>query len=124
MDNLTIPASKVPNFGTSDERLTDDGWEMALIGGVHRDSDALDRSNARVLQARLAKVDPDNEGWDTMRVSHWAVGWYEHLIVDPGHAAVMQVLANAREAMEVYPALDEMDWSELAHEMGEDDDID
>jgi hypothetical protein len=113
MRELTIPASKVSDFGTTEERLLSGGWEMALIGGVHRDCDALDRSNARVLQRLLAEVDPDQTGWDIMHCSHWAVGWYDHLIVDPRHAGVMKVLTDAKEAMDIYPALDEMDWSDL-----------
>ena len=117
MAPLTIAARDVRSFATSDERLNRGGWEMALVGGVHRDSDAIDQSNARVLLRRLAAVDPDDTAHDTMRASHWAVGWYDHLIVDPSNAAVMAVLADAREELDGYPILDEMDWSDLECEL-------
>jgi hypothetical protein len=117
MAPLTIAAHNVRNFACSEPRLNDDGWEMALVGGAHRDSDAVDKSNARVLAARLLKVDPDGLAHDYMRASHWAVGWYEHLIVDPSNAAVMAVLAAARESLDDYPILDELDWSDLECEM-------
>lgn len=113
MTALTVAARNVPNFGTSDERLTDGGWEMALIGGVHRDSDAIDVSNAEELQLRLQAVDPEMTAWDTMSCGHWAVGWYDHLIVDPRHEGVMTVLANARDQLDCYPILNEMRWSDV-----------
>jgi hypothetical protein len=102
---LTIKARDVRCFATSDERLTTGGWEMALIGGYHRDSTALDVANAQELLARLKVADPRGRYHDTMRASHWAVGWYEHLIVNPRSKRVMAVLREAKEQLEGYPVL-------------------
>lgn len=150
---LTVKASSVPDFGTTEARLrgwcpecdghgrlpgegiygqygfrgaactacdgTGDGplWEMALIGGVHRDSGALDQSNAQVLQAWLAEVDPNKTAWDTMHCGHWAVGWYDHLIVDPSNAAVMAVLQSAADSLADYPVLSDDHLSELEYKL-------
>jgi hypothetical protein len=91
-------------------------WAMALIGGFHRDSDALDQSNALVLEAWLDDAtDGVGDGWDRMRASHWAVGWYSHLIVDPTDERVMAVLQRAQAKLDTYCALSEDHWSELEY---------
>lgn len=155
---LTVPASEVRDFGTSEPRLlgrcvdcdgygyenyhnsarrdfrpgpdcetcngTGDGptWEMALIGGTHRDCDLIAKCNAEVIREELARVDPEGTAHDVMHCGHWAVGWYDHLIVDPSHAGVMQVLAECAEALADYPILSDDRHSAMeceAHDAGE-----
>lgn len=119
-DKITIKARDIRDFGTCDERLTRGTWEIALIGGNHRDADAVDESNARVILRELAKVDPEQNAHDTLGCSHWAVGWYDHLIVDVTNAAVMQVLRECADAIASYPLLDEHDHSALECERHDD----
>jgi hypothetical protein len=111
VDKLTIDYRDVKSFGCSEPRVTEDGWELALVGGVHRDSESIDVSNHEVIMARLEAIDPEREHWDTMEASHWAVGWYRHLIVDTSYTAVLKVLADAKESLDGYAILDEMHWS-------------
>lgn len=104
-------ARKVPSFATCDERLISGGWMIALIGGVHRDCTALDAANAAEIYERLAAVDPNGEAHDTLGCSHWAVGWYDHLIVDPGNEAVLKAIGECGLALAEYPILNEMRYS-------------
>lgn len=118
---VTIKASEMHNFGTSDERLTDGGWVLATICQTTRDSDALETANALELEARLEAADPDMTSWDAMIASHWAVGWIRHHLVNPDNAAVMQVLADAAESLEGYPVLNESRLSEVEQDWHEQD---
>lgn len=95
-----------------------EGFLLTLA--MHRDSDALDRSNFEVAQTRLAEVaatlpadDEPDMGWVTIhRASHWAVGWIEYIWVadTPKLAEAALAMLNA---LEQYPVLDEMHLSEL-----------
>ncbi len=102
---------------------------------MHRDSGALDRSNytaavQRLCQAAGLESLPPLEGstfetpdpseapvvydWEA---SHWAVGWVRYLMVRPDAPAAVLAEAEAiADALESYPALDEMAWSELEWE--------
>ncbi len=117
---LTIKARDVHSFATSDARLLDLGWELALIGGHHRDSGALDVSNTLELEARLEAVDPDQEHWGGMLANHWAVGWYHHIVVDPTFEPVMSVLKQAQMELEDYPILNEDLMSSVECDLHED----
>ncbi len=138
---LTLPANKISNFRTCDERLRDPmayrhpeadrpehpgGWHIAMLGGMHRDSDAIERANAAEICARLSAATgllPDSPGapYGYMRASHWAVGWYEHLVVDPTNETVMIVLRDAAESLEGYPILCEFRLSEMETAMHDDE---
>ncbi len=113
---LTTPAYEIPNFSYSDDRLDrGNGWEVAMIGGVHRDSNLLDRCNAESILAALADIDPEQTAHDTMRARHWAVGWYNHLLVDTRNSAIMACLASLADRLDTYPILDEDMHSEAEH---------
>lgn len=117
-------ARKVPSFATSDERLRSGGWMIALIGGTHRDADSVAQSNHEVLCERLTAADPEggaggSEHWDVLRCSHWAVGWCDHVIVDPTNEAVMRVIAECGAALADYPILSDDHHSTLEHEWHE-----
>lgn len=113
MDKTTVRWQDIPSFVTSDSRLLDKGWHVVLIGGHYRDSSALDVANTLELERRLDEVDPEQEHWGGMRASHWAVGWYHHIVVDPSFEPVMRVLKEAREQLDDYPVLNEDKLSEL-----------
>ena len=51
----------------------------AFTFSVHRDSDALERSNWRVITKDLTQRFQDD--CRITRARHWAVGWIEHLVV-------------------------------------------
>ena len=84
-----------------------------VVAGRHRDSDALERSNFRSILKALG-----GEG-DTVAVeneSHWAVGWVEHLLVDPADTERVKIAEEIRDALEDYPVVDEEDFSNLEYE--------
>lgn len=115
-----IDHRKVRDFGTCDERLTEQGWRMASIGGTHRDADTVDASNHRVLVAMLAKLDPDEEHHGIMHCGHWAVGWYDHVLIDPTCDALVQCIGECVAALDSYPILSDDDHSALECELHDD----
>lgn len=102
---VTIQADKIPDFGTSDDRIREQGWEIALVGSVNRDSALVDRCNHRAIVAELERVDPDQTGWGIMHCSHWAVGWIDHLLVDPTREDLIVLLGECMSALADYPIL-------------------
>ena len=91
-----------------------DHGHWLVVVGRHRESDVLERSNFQVAQERLEKIDPDCCVVESE--THWAVGWVEHLLVDPANARAVQEAEAMREAIEEYPILDEDHFSNLEHE--------
>ena len=81
------------------------------VYGIHRDSDALDRSNMLVLEERYGS----EPGVFITRASHWAVGWVDTLRVDPREASedTVRGLDDALARIAEYPALSEDHWSQL-----------
>jgi hypothetical protein len=102
-----IHGSAAASFAYYGER---DGWLIGL--SVHRDSDALERSNWRTIVPDMLAQHPDDAAIE--RVSHWAVGWVDYLLVRPGTAA-----ADAAQTWAVkldgYPVADEEDFSALEY---------
>lgn len=95
-----------------------DGFLLTLA--MHRDSDAVDKSNFEVAQTRLAEVaatlpadDEPDMGWVTTHTaSHWAVGWIEYIwVCDTPKLA--EAALDILNALEDYPVLDDMHLSEL-----------
>lgn len=111
--SVSIPVEKIPCFVCSDPRVNNRGWEFSKIGGTHRDADALAQSNHRVLLRLLREVDPDEAAHGTLEASHWAVGWYRHVVIDPSNEAVVKVMKESIEMLADYPILDECDFSDL-----------
>lgn len=116
MERLTMSRDQIKDFACWDDRINKTGWHFAMVGGTHRDCDAIAISNAHVIEAWLSEVDPSQDHWGHLEASHWAVGWYRHLIVDPNYAPAMDVLRRAREKLDAYPILDEMHLSEVEME--------
>jgi hypothetical protein len=116
-DAVLIGADAFESFGCGDERVNEYGWLFARIGGVHRDCGPVDISNHRAVVRELERLDPEQEHWGILHASHWAVGWYDHVIVDPTWEAGVKELTEMRNALESYPILDEMLWSAVEAEM-------
>jgi len=103
----------IPNFACSDKRVTEQGWRFALVGGVHRDSGVVDRCNHDEIVAQLRAADPDETGWDILGASHWAVGWYDHIIVDPTRADLVKILQECAAALASYLILNDTRHAEM-----------
>ena len=115
---LTLPNS----FGTGDTRFGRT-WALGPIIET-RDSDALARSNARVLKREL-EARPEFEGqWEVTGCNHWAVGWVDHLsfvpVDDKGEpSGVFKFLTAWFKGLDDYPIADEDDFSQLEAEENE-----
>ena len=87
-------------------------WLLLPISQT-RDSDALERSNFRVV---LKDLGGESETLEVHRFGHWACGWYEIAIIAPERSGE----ANAwKRALNNYPVADDTDFSELEWEDGE-----
>jgi hypothetical protein len=91
-------------------------WTAVGIGpcGRHRDSDALERSNAETAIAQLESVDP--AGYAILSFGHWAVGWVEEIAYDLGNAAMVAAVDAMRASLDDYPCLDETHYCELEYQ--------
>jgi hypothetical protein len=109
---------EIPNFACFDKDLRDRNttWAFAMVGGGHRDMTSIDASNFEVIKAELSKMDPDNLSHRYDRASHWAVGWYDHLLVDTTNHKLMQYLKDCIDRLDDYPILNEDDHSQLEFE--------
>ena len=85
-----------------------------VVVGRHRDSDTLERSNFTVAQERLKKINPDCCIVESE--NHWAVGWVEHLLVDPSNTEAVELARAMRKEIEDYPILDENHFNNLEYE--------
>lgn len=90
-------------------------WPAYYRAGVgqSRGSDALERSNFRVMLARLGG---ESETVIVVRESHWAVGWIEWIAIHQDDDKALSIANAAIESLEDYPVLSEDDWSELEQE--------
>ena len=86
-----------------------EGWLIAL--SVNRDSDAIERSNWSVITEDMARFGDDQA---IERMNHWAVGWVDYLLVNPGSAAVAAALAW-RAKLANYPVANDEDYSALEY---------
>lgn len=102
-----------------DEDAEERGWSGIGIGpvGQHRDSEALERSNFRVIYDDLVREFGDPGAHvDIARFGHWAVGWVEEIIWNTGDPAIVEVVQKWRDALDDYPVADESDFSALEWE--------
>lgn len=98
-------------------------WLVAAT--VHRDSDALARSNFRCMQRALEAIDAkrsdDQESMVAIeRASYWAVGWIDYLVVQP-LTPVHECAERLLERLASYPVLDDDDFSQ--EETDEDNEV-
>lgn len=85
--------------------------EWLIAYAIHRESDALDRSNFVCIQKLLPA-----HSWEIERASHCLVGWVDYLIIDPANADAVAIAENAKNRLEDYPVLNEEHFSGLEME--------
>lgn len=85
-----------------------DHSEWLVAYAIHRDSDALSRSNFRVIRKDLESADPENVTVETF--SHWLVGHTEEILVAPGSLAAQKAEAWQKDLAD-YPVANEEDFS-------------
>jgi hypothetical protein len=107
MDFEAIGTPK-PDFAYYGEHPT---WLVTLA--QTRDSDAAERSNFRYITSGMLLKYPDDVVIESM--GHWAVGWVEYLLVDPGSPAV-KVMSEWADVLAVYPIADEEDYDKLQYD--------
>lgn len=78
-----------------------------------RDSDAVERSNWRVITGQVMAEYPDDTAIESM--SHWAVGWVEYLLVRPGSPAV-KIMSDWADQLAIYPVANDDDYEKLVAE--------
>lgn len=84
-----------------------------VLGGQHRDSDTLTRSNHRsILQA----LGGESETVRVIRDSHWAVGWVEAIYIHESDTKALTVASELADRLADYPVVNEEDWSALEYE--------
>jgi len=88
-------------------------WGFAPFG-QHRDSDLLTQSNFDAAVKELRSV--SGKSVQIMHVNHWAVGWYDHVMVRTTATKTMAKVLELCERLDNYPALDEDDWSNREYE--------
>lgn len=81
--------------------------------GQSRDSDALERSNFRVM---LKALGGESDTVRVVREGHWAVGWVEWIAIHADDAQALEIADGLAEGLEDYPVLDDDDFSELEQE--------
>lgn len=88
-----------------------------LVLSVHRDSDALARSNWAVggtLLRDAAAAAGEPESVYDWRASHWAVGWVDYLMVKrDAPESVLEAAAEILDSLSDYPVLSDDHWSDL-----------
>lgn len=88
-----------------------DGWCVAA--SVHRDSDALERSNWHTLTADILAMRDEGGDEDMLadaaveRISHFLVGWVDYLLVRPGTPQAARAL-EWRHRLELCPVADDV----------------
>lgn len=108
-----LRSSFAHSFSYSGDRV---GWHLAL--SVHRDSEALDRSNWEVITEEILAIpdegDPEDELADAAieRMSHWAVGWIDYLVVRP-HSTAEKRAIEWKQKLDDYPVADEEHYSQI-----------
>lgn len=84
-------------------------WLVVPVGR-NRDSEPLDESN---FEAALAMLGGESNSVEVHRFEHWGPGWFEIILVNPKHAAMVAFIADK---LENYPVLNEDDLSEREFE--------
>ena len=82
---------------------------LVVVVGRNRDSGILDESN---FQAALEILGGESDSVQVHRFGHWGCGWFELILVDPKDRTKLIEAYNIIKALEHYPVLDDMDYSE------------
>ena len=94
--------------GLGADRLGIGSWYLAPVT-VNRDSEALQRSNWRVM---LRELGGESDTVQIHRFGHWACGWFEIIVIDPADRAKVDIAQQTADALEDYPIIDESDYSD------------
>jgi hypothetical protein len=93
-------------------------WLVAM--GRHRDSDILTRCNWAVFIEMLTNLGID-DAFIVENESHWAVGWVEHVLINPNCPEAVALAEKVQDDIDAYPILDECKFSEMEMEEYEQD---
>lgn len=94
----------------------------AQVYGTHRDADLLDQSNWQVYLKELEPGEPGVGDVYILPCSHWAVGWYDHLMVRVYNQFNSEYTPQFLKAYDLYvarqnyPVLDEEDYCQREHD--------
>lgn len=96
------------------------GWEGVGIAYTHhRDSDTIYESNWQVIREDLIKHFGELNGTvlagdiGFVYLSHWLVGWMEHLTFNTARGDIQYMVDKFHEALAEYPVLDEIHYNQL-----------
>lgn len=84
-----------------------DEWLVAPVG-YNRDSGPAAESNFEAFLKGLGGEGPHVE---RHRFGHWACGWFEIILVDPGNEDILAKAEGMEASLKNYPVLDEEDMS-------------
>lgn len=87
-------------------------WLVAM--GRHRDSDILTNCNWDVFKKMLDTCGED--AYIVENESHWAVGWVEHILINPANEAAMKMADDVEKQLNDYPVLDDEAFSQAEQE--------
>ena len=88
-------------------------WLVSPIQ-LNRDSNLLDQSNFTCFTQALQELEPEGDHWQIHRFGHWAVGWFEILILNPEASEVLNKALEIMESLETYLGpLDDVHHSDL-----------
>lgn len=110
--------AKFRSFGWHDEPEDSEQWTVVYTH--NRDSDALERSNAAVIAQAMAPYLGEGDANEEHH-GHWAVGWVDGYSIrvfneDGEPTPAWLAYCELAIALEEYPVLDEMAYSELQWE--------
>ena len=86
-----------------------DRQEWLVVIGQNRDSNAVSESN---FASALKSLGGEGDHVQVYRFGHWACGWFEVLLIDPGHKPAVSIAESIEAALADYPVLDDADVSE------------
>ena len=119
-DRLRLNAEEIcREFGEAWRQRTAEKMGCAVndvgVGPINqnRDSEALSRSNFRVIVRDLRAVDARVT---VERFGHWAVGWIDEVVVPISNPGVVQRIESWVTQLEGYAAADDYDLAELEAE--------
>ena len=87
--------------------------ECFIFIGRNRDSDILTETNFRVA---LEALGGESDTVEIIREGHWAVGWIEWIAIHESDSAALHKADEIMAALEAYPVLDDMAFSEAEYE--------
>ena len=88
--------------------------DAVMVISQSRDSDTLELSNFATAFEMLGGEEIAD--LEIHRMGHWACGWVETITVNPKNIELLTKAWEIKQALENYPVLDDMDYSNREHE--------